>query len=94
VGIFVSAPTRGELARRLRNRGTDSPEAVARREADLKAELAAIPDFDYLVVNDRLEQAITDVMAIIRAERLRVARMGRAAEPAGVRPTRTRRTKQ
>jgi guanylate kinase len=94
VGIFVSAPTRGELARRLRNRGTDSPEAVARREADLKAELAAIPDFDYLVVNDRLEQAITDVMAIIRAERLRVARMSRAAEPAGVRPTRTRRTKQ
>jgi guanylate kinase len=80
VGVFITAPDRSELARRLRGRGTDSPEAVARREADRERELAAIPEFDYLVVNDRLEQAVADVMAIIRAERLRVSRMSPAAQ--------------
>jgi len=79
VGVFITAPDRGELARRLRDRGTDSPEAVARREADREKELAAIPEFDYLVVNDRLEQAVDDVMAIVRAERLRTSRMSPTA---------------
>jgi guanylate kinase len=85
VGVFIAAPDRGELARRLRDRGTDSPEAVARREADREKELAAIPEFDYLVVNDRLEQAVDDVMAIIRAERLRTSRMSPTApRPLGI----------
>jgi len=75
IGIFVTAPSRNELARRLRDRGTDAPEVIARREAELDAELAAVPDFDYLVVNDRLPNAVRDVMAIIRAERLRTSRM-------------------
>ena len=75
VGIFITAPSRAELGRRLRRRGTDSPEVVARREAELAAELAAIPEFDYVVVNDRLEHAVQDVMAIVRAERLRTSRM-------------------
>lgn len=75
VGIFILAPSRAEIARRLRRRGTDSPEVIARREAELEAELAAIPDFDYTVVNDRLDNAVRDVMAIVRAERLRTARM-------------------
>jgi guanylate kinase len=79
VGVFITAPDSGELARRLRDRGTDSAEAVARREADREKELAAIPEFDYLVVNDRLEQAVDDVMAIIRAERLRTSRMSPTA---------------
>jgi len=75
VGIFITAPSRDEIARRLRHRGTDSPEVIARREVELEAELAAIPDFDYTVVNDRLDHAVRDVMAIVRAERLRTARM-------------------
>lgn len=86
VGVFIAAPDRGELARRLRDRGTDSPEAVARREADREKELAAIPEFDYLVVNDRLEQAVDDVMAIIRAERLRTSRMSPTAPRAARKP--------
>jgi guanylate kinase len=86
VGVFVTAPNSNELARRLRDRGTDSPEAVARREADREAELAAIPEFDYLVVNDRLNQAVDDVMAIIRAERLRTSRMNPTAPRAARKP--------
>ncbi|HTW92654.1 MAG TPA: guanylate kinase [bacterium] len=79
VSIFITAPDSAELGRRLRNRGTDSTEAVKRREADREMELAAIPEFDYLVVNDRLQQAVDDVMAIIRAERLRTSRMSPTA---------------
>jgi len=79
VSVFVTAPSLDELDRRLHSRGTDSIEAVGRREADRKKELAAIPEFDYLVVNDRLEQAVEDVMAIIRGERLRTSRMSPTA---------------
>jgi len=75
VSVFVTAPDMDELDRRLHSRGTDSAEEVRRREADREKELAAIPEFDYLVVNDRLKQAVDDVMAIVRAERLRTSRM-------------------
>lgn len=86
VSIFVTAPDAGELARRLRGRGTDDPEALARREADCAQELAAIPEYDYLVVNDKLKQAVSDVMAIVRAERLRTARMSPTALSRSLRP--------
>jgi len=75
VSVFITAPSPGELSRRLRGRGTDSAATMRRREAERQKELAAIPEFDYLVVNDRLKQAVDDVMAIIRAERLRTSRM-------------------
>jgi len=91
VGIFITAPNSGELARRLRSRGTDSPEAVARREADREMELAAIPEFDYLVANNRLKQAVDDVMAIIRAERLRTSRVSPTA-PRVARKPKTKKT--
>jgi guanylate kinase len=87
VSVFITAPDLDELDRRLHSRGTDSVEEVLRREADRQKELAAIPEFDYLVVNDKLEQAVDDVMAIIRAERLRASRMNPTA------PTRNKRTK-
>jgi guanylate kinase len=87
VGVFLTAPSREELARRLRGRDTDAPEGVARRQAELAAELAAIPEFDYLVVNDRLERAVEDVMAILRAERLRTSRMMPSPLPGRSRPT-------
>jgi guanylate kinase len=79
VSVFITAPSLGELDHRLHSRGTDSAEEVKRREAARKKELAAIPEFDYLVVNDRLRQAVDDVMAIVRAERLRTSRMSPTA---------------
>ncbi len=82
--VFMLPPSLAELQRRLRGRGTDAAEAVARRLALVERELAAVHDFDYAVVNDELEQAIGDVLAIVRAERsgeLREVRQryGRAA---------------
>jgi guanylate kinase len=88
VGIFVTAPSRAELARRLRGRGTDSAEVIARREAELRDELAAIPEFDYLVVNDRLDAAVDRVLAIIRAERMSTARLRAGGALLGPRPKR------
>ncbi len=82
VSIFVTAPNRRELARRLKSRGTDSAGVVARRQAAMKAELDAMPEFDYLVVNDRLTEAVNSVLAIIRTERLRTDRL----PPAGKKP--------
>ncbi|UCG41879.1 MAG: guanylate kinase [candidate division WOR-3 bacterium] len=74
VAVFVTAPCRTEIGRRLKRRGTDSEQTMARRQAEMEAEFAAIPDFDYLVVNDRLNDAVARVLAIIRAERQRTAR--------------------
>jgi guanylate kinase len=75
VAIFITTPNHRELVRRLRGRGTDSARVIARRQAEMKKELAAIPEFDYLVVNDRLDSAVQQVLGIIRAERLSTARM-------------------
>lgn len=74
VTVFVTVPDRKELARRLRGRGTDSDRVIRRRETELEKELAAIPEFDYVVTNDRLDRAVDHVLAIIRAERARTSR--------------------
>jgi guanylate kinase len=86
ISVFITAPDLTELDRRLHSRGTDSAEAVCRREADRDKEMAAIHEFDYLVVNDKLELAVDDVMAIIRAERLRTSRMSPTAPARNPKP--------
>ncbi len=67
--VFLLPPTPGELERRLRGRGTDRPEAIERRLALMRRELAAVHAFDYAVVNDDLEACIEIVGSIVRAER-------------------------
>lgn len=62
------------LKERLVKRGTDSIEDIQRRLQTAKKELACIPDYDYLVLNDLLEDAVQNVMSIIRAEENRVTR--------------------
>jgi guanylate kinase len=67
--IFLVPPSREELERRLRGRGTDGPEVVERRLRLVGRELAAARLFDYVVVNDDLERAIAGVREILDAER-------------------------
>ncbi|MCC6695268.1 MAG: guanylate kinase [Candidatus Hydrogenedentes bacterium] len=74
VTIFIMAPSMEELKRRLRARGTDSAEVVDLRLANARAEIAARGEFDYVIVNDRLEDAAADLAAILRAERCRARR--------------------
>jgi guanylate kinase len=71
-----SCPQRDELQRRLKGRRTDPPEEIRKRLACAAQELKAIPEFDYLVHNRSLDQAIDEVETIIRAERLRTERRG------------------
>lgn len=74
--IFLVPPSWEELVRRVRDRGTESAEALAERLRIAREELQHIPEFDYLVVNDELGEAVARVEAIIRAERLKIQRCG------------------
>lgn len=84
VAIFVLPPSGGELANRLLGRGSELPDARRRRLANATAELALAAEFDYTVVNDDLDRAVTEVDCIVRAESRRVSRAediaGHAAE--------------
>ncbi len=70
--IFILPPSLDELRRRLEGRGTDSAEVVARRMAAAREDMSHAPSFDYLVVNDRFDDALADLLAITRARRLRM----------------------
>lgn len=74
VHIFLVPPTPDEVEVRLRGRGTDAPEVVARRLAEAEREVAHWRDYDHLVVNADVDQAARDVLAILRAEGLRIRR--------------------
>jgi len=71
MSVFIMPPSFRELKRRLTDRHSDSPQAVERRLAAARQEIAHWPEYDYLVVNDRLSLAIQDLRAIVRAGRLR-----------------------
>lgn len=74
VSIFILPPSIDELERRLRGRGTDSDEVIARRLAMVQDEINHAGKFDYLIVNDDLGRATLDLVSVVRAERLRPAR--------------------
>jgi guanylate kinase len=73
ITIFVTCESEDELLTRLRQRRTESEEALHKRLATARQEMACIPDFDYLVVNRHhaLDDAVDDVVAIMRAEHCR-----------------------
>jgi guanylate kinase len=71
--VFIQPPSRQELERRLRGRGTDSDEAIARRLGNALGELRQAARFDYLIVNDDLGTAVDELRAIYVAGRTRIA---------------------
>jgi guanylate kinase len=76
VTIFVTAPTFEELERRLRERATESAGEIEERLELARAQLELKDEFDYLIVNDDLERAVEELVAIIRKE-LSTATMSR-----------------
>ena len=74
VKIFIIPPSMEILRDRLIKRDTDSAEEIAKRLMIARDELQYIPAYDYLVVNDVLEVAVQDVLAIVRAEENRISR--------------------
>ena len=74
VAIFILPPARQELEKRIRARGQDSEEAIARRMERARQEIQRYREYDYIVVNDDLERAGREVQAIVMAARLRNGR--------------------
>jgi guanylate kinase len=71
VSVFILPPSRAELERRLRGRGSDSAEVIERRLRNSRGEIAHAHEFDYIIVNDRFEDALDGLQAIVRAVRQR-----------------------
>ena len=74
IGVFILPPSLAVLEERLRGRGKDSEEVILRRLAAAKEEISHVDEFDYVVINDRFEDALQDILAIVRAERLKLGR--------------------
>jgi guanylate kinase len=71
VSIFILPPSREALEQRLKARKQDGPEVIARRMSDAVNEISHYTEFDYIVVNEDMEVALTELRAIILARRLR-----------------------
>lgn len=78
--VFILPPSRAELERRLRGRGTDSEEAIARRLAESTLEMSHWRDFDYVIVNQDFDRALQELEAVFdgRGEASRSDRAGLA----------------
>ena len=63
--IFIMPPSVEELERRLRGRGTDSEEVIQKRIAKAEFEISKAPEFDHVVINDKLEDAVAEVTNIL-----------------------------
>ncbi|HEY6467733.1 MAG TPA: guanylate kinase [Candidatus Acidoferrales bacterium] len=74
VAIFVLPPSKGDLERRIRERGQDSEEEIRRRLDRAREEMLSYRAYDFTVVNDDLERASREVQSIVLASRCRVAR--------------------
>jgi len=66
MAVFIMPPTPDELARRLTARGDETPEQIASRLAIAEREIAEAPHFDYHIINDDLQQAISELVALLR----------------------------
>ncbi|HET9693613.1 MAG TPA: guanylate kinase, partial [Steroidobacteraceae bacterium] len=66
VSIFILPPSRAELERRLRGRGTDSGDVIQRRLRDAAADMTHWDEFDFVVVNDDFDGALDDLLGVVR----------------------------
>lgn len=74
VSVFILPPSMAELERRLRARGQDSDEVIKERMAKASLEISHWDSYDYVIINNSLEESLRKVSSILRAERLRRVR--------------------
>jgi guanylate kinase len=73
IGIFILPPSPDTLRRRLVERGQDSNEVIERRVRAAQGEIAHLAEFDYVIINNNFDDAVEDLVSIVRATRLRLA---------------------
>ena len=74
VAVFVLPPSYAVLAERLTGRNQDPPTSIERRLATARAEVDAVDEYDYVVINDELDRCVSEIAAIVADERARRAR--------------------
>jgi len=73
IGIFILPPSVEALRQRLTGRGQDAEEVIQRRVAAAREDISHVGEFDYVIINDDFNTALQDLLAAIRAQRLKVA---------------------
>jgi len=73
ISIFILPPSIGALEQRLTGRGQDDSEVIAKRMAAAREEVAHVAEFDYVIINDNLNEALREFNAVVLAARLRAS---------------------
>ncbi|MBS4097945.1 MAG: guanylate kinase [Sulfuricella sp.] len=84
IGIFILPPSLEALTQRLKGRNSDSEEVITRRLAAAREDIRHVEEFDYVIINDLFDTALQELLAVIRGQRLTMARqLARHAETIG-----------
>ena len=70
IGIFILPPSFEALVGRLTKRAQDPPDVIARRIAGAREEISHVSEFKYVIINDKFDEAVKDLVSIVRARRL------------------------
>jgi guanylate kinase len=73
-GVFILPPSLEALQERLKGRGQDSAEVIARRLAAARDDIRHVEEFDYVIINDDFNTALQDLIAVFRVQRLKAGR--------------------
>jgi len=71
ISIFILPPSKDALETRMRNRGQDSEEVIKQRLANAREEMSHYDEFDYVIVNEHFDAAVSELRAIFQAQRLK-----------------------
>lgn len=71
ISVFVTTPALSTLRQRLENRGTDTPQTIAKRLANAAQEIEAIVEYDFLIINDDFAESASSLLSIAKAARLK-----------------------
>lgn len=74
ISIFILPPSLQALEQRLKGRGKDSAEVIAKRMAAVREDVAHVAEFDYVIINDNLNEALRELNAVVLSARLRGAK--------------------
>jgi guanylate kinase len=73
ISIFILPPSMEALEQRLKGRGKDNDEVIARRMAAVREDVAHVAEFDYVIINDNLNEALRELNAVVLSTKLRCA---------------------